>query len=255
VVAPYGVGRLGPIGTRRAGCLCHLHQGRAGAARHHPGAAGHDARCQGKGGGRQNGSPRQGGEEPCGRPASWLQAQERESGARCREGPVRQDPLGVDVRPLSQPQQRQSWQPASLQGLGVWPQQSPVPGPSRCRALVGVRVELLDPPTRGPVTGDQGCRASLRLPCGRATPEEEGEAGGSAEGGGTGPADASSLEEMGETELPMWESKNLRRQQYALNRNHEGKMDNDFVFSKKPHLPLSHKGEGVPWKPPAGLTH
>lgn len=67
--------------------------------------------------------------------------------------------------------------------------------------------------------------------------------------------DAPSLKEMGGTELPMWESENLQRQQYALSRNHESEMDNDFVFSKKPHLRLLHEGEGVPWKPPAGLTH
>jgi hypothetical protein len=58
---------------------------------------------------------------------------------------------------------------------------------------------------------------------------------------------------MGGAALPDWETEKQRRQQYARDRGHEGKLDNNFVNNEKPHTPLSHEREGVPWKPPAPL--
>jgi hypothetical protein len=126
---------------------------------------------------------------------------------------------------------------------------------------VGVRVELLDPPKTGPITGDVVRRRKAE-PVGALSAfhadvlpaEAEGGTGGGAEAGRVGPANAPSVEEMGGADLPFWESEQRRRQQFAREQRHEGELDHDFVLSEKPHLPLAHKGEGVPWKPPVPLT-
>jgi hypothetical protein len=126
---------------------------------------------------------------------------------------------------------------------------------------VGVRMELLDPPKTRPVTGDVVRRKEAE-PVGALSAfhadvlpaEEEGGTGGGAESGGVEPANAPLVEEMGGADLPFWESENRRRQQFAREQRHEGELDHDFVHSEKPHLPLPHEGEGVPWKPPVPLT-
>jgi hypothetical protein len=127
---------------------------------------------------------------------------------------------------------------------------------------VGVRVELLDPPRTGSVTGDvvrrRGAGPAGALSAFHADVlrvEEEGGTGFSAEGGGDGPANIPSSEEMGGATLPAWETEKQRRQQYAQGRGHEGKLDNDFVINEKPHTPLSHEGDGVPWRPPWTPAH
>jgi hypothetical protein len=125
---------------------------------------------------------------------------------------------------------------------------------------VGVRVEQLDPPRTGPVTGDVVRRRGTE-PAGALSAfhadvlpaEEERGTGVPAEGVGDGPANVPLSEEMGGAALPDWETEKQRRQQYARDRGHEGELDNNFVNNEKPHIPLSHEGEGVPWKPPAPL--
>jgi hypothetical protein len=125
---------------------------------------------------------------------------------------------------------------------------------------VGVRMELLDPPRTGPVAGDVVRRRDAGPPGALSAfhadvllTKEGGDAGGSAEGEGDGPANAPSLEEMGGMALPTWGSEKLQRQQYAQSCGHEGESDNNFVYNERPHIPLSHEGDKVPWKPPPTL--
>jgi hypothetical protein len=87
---------------------------------------------------------------------------------------------------------------------------------------VGVRMELLDSPKTGSVTGDVVCRREAE-PVGALSAfyadvlpaEERGGTGGDAEAGGVGPSDIPSVEEMGGADLPSWEAEKRRRQQFA----------------------------------------
>jgi hypothetical protein len=126
---------------------------------------------------------------------------------------------------------------------------------------VGVRVELLDPPRTGPVTGDvvrrrdTGPAGSLSAFHADVLLAEEAEAAGGAAGGtGGGPANVPPLEEMGGRQVPDWEAEKQQRRANARNRNHEGELGEAFVINEKPHTPLLHEGEGVPWKPTYPLT-
>jgi hypothetical protein len=121
---------------------------------------------------------------------------------------------------------------------------------------VGVRVELLDPPRTGPVTGDVVRRRDNK-PAGALSafhadvlPAEEAQAAGGAEGGtGGGPADIPPSDEMGGEQVPDWEAKKQQRRTTARERNHEGELDGAFVIREKPPTPLQHEGDRVPWRP------
>jgi hypothetical protein len=121
---------------------------------------------------------------------------------------------------------------------------------------VGVRVELLDPPRTGPVTGevvrrrDGGPAGALFTFHADVLPAEEaGAEGGAAGGTGGGPANAPPSEEMGGEQEPDWEAEKQQRRANARNRNHEGELDGAFVIREKPPTPLQHEGDRVPWRP------
>jgi hypothetical protein len=59
---------------------------------------------------------------------------------------------------------------------------------------------------------------------------------------------------MGGRQVPDWEAEKQQRRANARNRNHEGEYGEACVINEKPHTPLSHEGEGVPWKPTYPLT-
>jgi hypothetical protein len=121
---------------------------------------------------------------------------------------------------------------------------------------VGVRVELLDPPRTGPVTGDVVRRRDDRpvetLSAFHADvlPAEEAEAAQGAAGGtGGGPATIPPAEEMGGEQVPDWEAQKQQRRDAARAQNHEGELDGAFVIREKPPTPLEHTGDRVPWRP------
>jgi hypothetical protein len=121
---------------------------------------------------------------------------------------------------------------------------------------VGVRVELLDPPRTGPVAGDVVRRRDDR-PAGAllafhadVLPAEEAEAAGVAAGATGGElANAPPSEEMEGKQVPDWEAEKQQRHTNPRDRNHEGELDGAFVIREKPHTPLQHEGDRVPWRP------
>jgi hypothetical protein len=121
---------------------------------------------------------------------------------------------------------------------------------------VGVRVELLDPPKTGPVTGDvvrrRGTDPVVALSAFHADVllAEEAEAAGGAEGGtGGGPAGISPSEDMGGEQVLDWEAKRKQRRIKARNQGHEGELDISLEIRDKPPTPLQHTGNRVPWHP------
>jgi hypothetical protein len=121
---------------------------------------------------------------------------------------------------------------------------------------VGVRVELLDPPSTRPVTGDVVRRRDDR-PAGALSafhadvlPAEEAEAAGGAAGGaGGGPANIPPSEEMGGEQVSDWEAEKQQWRTNARKQNPEGELDGAFVIREKPPTPLQHEGDRVPWRP------
>jgi hypothetical protein len=121
---------------------------------------------------------------------------------------------------------------------------------------VGVRVELLDPPKPGPVTGDvvrrRGAEPLETLLAFHVDvlPIKEAEVAGVAAGGtGGGPANVPPFEVMGGEQVPNWEAKKEQRRVNARDQNHEGKLDTALVNMEKSCRPLQHVGDWVPWRP------
>jgi hypothetical protein len=128
---------------------------------------------------------------------------------------------------------------------------------------VGVRVELLDPPRTGLVSGNVvrrrgggpvGALSAFHADVLPAAAEEGTES--VAEAGGARPGAIPSVEAAGGAEIaemPLWTIAILRRERFPRKRRHEGELDYAFSINEKLHLPLAHEGEGVPWRPPSPL--